>query len=313
MRTGTNFGQELIKLNLQGAAFLSAGPCVKAADGHPNLWHWKHAVWGANESEYEADTPKWKNWHMQCTVGAGKLQDCGKLEWPLVRHRASGTEMLRLFDHLLEYVPIHIVLTKNPFSFASSLHNAMFAWRPTCLRLDKHPEMKEYCLHTISSLTMGRNHARAWNEHHGWWLTMWEAAPRRIVWLSYECALVDVNASVDLLSSMLQMPRVSHTVDGRLKPVMPGDTGQWAHSSSLVGNTSWSNTSFATFQASRDEHDYMKKLPAGWEQVIGEEIDYDVAARLASGVFRGAAPPTGAESLARFPSKLNCESYLHGL
>ena len=304
MRTGTNFGQELITLNLVGAAFLSPGPCVKATGGRPNLWHWKHAVWGANESRYEGDTRMWKDSQLSCTAGAGRHQDCGTLRWPRV---TSGAEMLRLFDKLLEYVPLHIILTRNPFSFASSLHKAMLTWKPNCLKavwLDVHPEMKEYCLHTISSFEMGRKHARAWNEHHSWWLTMWEAVPRRIVWLSYECALVDANASVDLLSSMLQLPRVKHTVHGRQAPVMPGDTGPWGHS-----NTG----SFAALQASLDTHDYMTKLPAGWEQVIGEEIDYGVAARLARGVYRGALPPTTTESLVRFPSKLSCESYLHGL
>ena len=53
MRTGTNFGQELIKLNLQGAAFLSAGPCVKAADGWPVLIFpfpvWPQAKFGIDE------------------------------------------------------------------------------------------------------------------------------------------------------------------------------------------------------------------------------------------------------------------------
>ena len=56
----------------------------------------------------------------------------------------------------------------------------------------------------------------------------------------------------------------------------------------------------------------MAKLPAGWERVIAETIDYEVAAHLARGVFRGAAPPTDKESLARFPSKHSCHSYLHG-
>ena len=61
------------------------------------------------------------------------------------------------------------------------------------------------CNATYSSAARASLHIRGWNDFHHWWLTMWEAEPRRVAWFPFECALRQPAAMVERLAAVLRL------------------------------------------------------------------------------------------------------------
>lgn len=327
MRTGSNFVVGFIrKLDTTSSTNFVNGFCTTFGSDHcASRWHrgainpfyWKHAVFepGSAYSSHLLAVYREELGDARCALG--RLDD-GRPRtvpcWPLANGSAElrwprtppTRTLLETWDELLDYRVLHLVVTKNPLTFASSLRSAEESWhchaRPGSNQTQEASASSQMCL-AVRAQARAHVYARQWSLHHETWLAAWREAPARVVWAPHECLLLDPASMARHLSHRLN-PGAS-----RRRPagvILPGSVGM-----SPQGSFDGSRASYAT-AAGRQRH--LQRLPTGFTRIFLRSLNASVLAALEVALYGRSpsterSPETSAERALALGSDDDCRGF----